>query len=107
MIRRSMRVSFRIQSPLLLGPVVLAALCVSPVLLDQDAPQAASKPAAPPAPEFAEMQQVEGRWDTAVGKHDQYGLEFVLAPQYIGISATGDVSTRNQEIAHMFVKGEE
>ena len=27
-----------------------------------------------------------------------------LAPQYIGISAGGDVTTRNQQIAHLFVK---
>ena len=55
-------------------------------------------------PAFREMQQVEDRWATAVTKRDQYGLELVLAPQYIGISATGDVTTRNQQIAHLFVK---
>ncbi len=57
---------------------------------------------APPA--FREMQQVEDRWSTAVTKRDQYALELVLAPQYIGISASGDVVTRNQQIAHLFVK---
>ena len=41
---------------------------------------------------------------TAVTKRDQYALELVLAPQYIGISASGDVATRNQQIAHLFVK---
>ena len=40
----------------------------------------------------------------AVTKRDQYALELVLAPQYIGISASGDVTTRNQQIAHLFVK---
>ena len=50
------------------------------------------------------MQQVEDRWSTAVTKRDQYALELVLAPQYIGISASGDVVTRNQQIAHLFVK---
>jgi hypothetical protein len=55
-------------------------------------------------PAFREMQQVEDRWATAVTKRDQYALELVLAPQYIGISATGDVTTRNQQIAHLFVK---
>src|ERR1700742_1386148 len=57
---------------------------------------------APPA--FREMQQVEDRWATAITKRDQYALELVLAPQYIGISASGDVVTRNQQIAHLFVK---
>ena len=50
------------------------------------------------------MQQVEDRWAIAVTKRDQYALELVLAPQYIGISASGDVTTRNQQIAHLFVK---
>jgi ketosteroid isomerase-like protein len=58
----------------------------------------------PVPPAFREMQQVEDRWATAVTKRDQYALELVLAPQYIGISASGDVTTRNQQIAHLFVK---
>ena len=41
-----------------------------------------------PPPEFREMQQVEDRWATAITKRDQYALELVLAPQYIGISAS-------------------
>jgi hypothetical protein len=69
-------------------------------------PQQAAKASAAP-PEFREMQQVEDRWNDAVTKRDQYGLELVLAPQFIGISATGDVTTRNQQIARLFVKGEE
>jgi ketosteroid isomerase-like protein len=56
--------------------------------------------------DFQEMQQVEDRWATAITKRDQYALELVLAPQYIGISASGDVVTRNQQIAHLFVKNE-
>src|ERR1700723_1260387 len=55
-------------------------------------------------PEFREMQQVEDRWATAITKRDQYALELVLAPEFIGISASGDVVTRNQQIAHLFVK---
>ncbi len=62
----------------------------------------ANENTSPPA--FREMQQVEDRWATAVTKRDQYALELVLAPQYIGISASGDVTTRNQQIAHLFVK---
>ncbi len=53
------------------------------------------------------MQQVEDHWTNAVTKRDQYALELVLAPQFIGISATGDVTTRNQQIARLFVKGAE
>jgi ketosteroid isomerase-like protein len=53
------------------------------------------------------MQAVEDRWSDAVNKRDQYGLELVLAPQFIGVSASGDVTTRNQQISRLFVKGEE
>jgi hypothetical protein len=68
---------------------------------------AAQQPAKSTAvsPEFNEMQQVEDRWNEAITKRDQYGLELVLAPQFIGISATGDVATRNQQIAQLLVKG--
>jgi hypothetical protein len=66
------------------------------------AQQSSKTTAAPPA--FREMQQVEDRWADAVTKRDQYGLELVLAPEFIGISASGDVATRNQQIAHLLVK---
>ncbi len=54
-----------------------------------------------------EMQEVEDRWSDAVTKRDQYGLELVLAPQFIGISSTGDVTTRDQQIARLFVRDAE
>ena len=58
-------------------------------------------------PEVREMQAVEDRWSDAVNKRDQYGLELVLAPQFIGVSASGDVTTRDQQISRLFVKGDE
>jgi len=58
-------------------------------------------------PEIAQMQQVENAFDTAVTKRDQYALENLLARDYVGISATGDVTTRNQQISHLFVAGAE
>ncbi len=51
-----------------------------------------------------EMQQVEDVWDAAITKRDQYGLENVLSPQVVDIAATGDVTTRNQDVAKLFVK---
>jgi ketosteroid isomerase-like protein len=60
-----------------------------------------------PAPDVAAMQQVEDAWDTAVTKHDQYGLENLLAADFVGISAEGNVTTRNQQISHLFVAGAE
>lgn len=51
-----------------------------------------------------EMQQVEDRWSQAVNKRDQYGLELALSPEFVGIAANGDVTTRDQNIAALFVK---
>jgi hypothetical protein len=68
----------------------------------QAAQPAAKDSAAPPA--FKEMQTVEDRWSDAVTKRDQYAMELVLAPQFIGISASGDVTTRNQQISLLFAK---
>jgi hypothetical protein len=72
------------------------------LVMSAQAQQAAKTNAPPPA--FREMQQVEDRWSAAVTKRDQFGLELVLAPEFIGISASGDVATRNQQIAHLLVK---
>jgi len=82
---------------------LLIALCMSLLPANAGAQQATKTSTVPPA--FKEMQQVEDRWNDAVTKRDQYGLELVLAPQFIGISATGDVATRNQQIAQLLVKG--
>lgn len=66
----------------------------------------AAQPADPP-PAVVQMQTVEDSWDAAVTKHDQYGLENLLARDFVGISAEGDVTTRNQQISHLFVAGAE
>jgi Domain of unknown function (DUF4440) len=83
--------------------LLFALLCMSLPAASAGAQQATKTGTVPP--EFKEMQQVEDRWNQAVTKRDQYGLELVLAPQFIGISATGDVATRNQQIAQLLVKG--
>jgi hypothetical protein len=86
--------------------LLFIALCLALPVVGAEAQQAKqAQQATPEPPEFREMQQVEDRWSTAVTKRDQYGMELVLAPQFIGVSATGDVTTRNQQIAALFVKG--
>ena len=85
--------------------LLIVLLSMSLPAASAGAQQATKANTAPP--EFREMQQVEDRWNVAVNKRDQYGLELVLAPQFIGISASGDVTTRNQQIAQLFVKGAE
>jgi hypothetical protein len=54
--------------------------------------------------QIQEMQKVEDSWSIAMNKHDQYGLENVLSPMLVDIAATGDVTTRNQDIAKLFSK---
>ena len=50
------------------------------------------------------MQKLEDQWSDAIVKRDQYGLELLLSPLYVGISASGEVTTRNQQIAQLFQK---
>jgi ketosteroid isomerase-like protein len=55
-------------------------------------------------PEIREFQGYEDQWSAAVVKADQYQMENLLSPLYVDISATGDVTTRNQQIAELFAK---
>jgi hypothetical protein len=57
-------------------------------------------------PEVKQFQGFEDQWSTAVVKADQYQLEYLLSPLYVDISSTGDVTTRNQQIANLFQKGD-
>ena len=65
------------------------------------AQQAANDETAKPPTQTEIMQKVEDQWSEALAKRDQYGLELVLSPRYVDISATGDIRSRNQEIAHV------
>jgi len=57
-------------------------------------------------PEVKEFQGYEDQWSNAVVKSDQYTMEFLLSPLYVDISSNGDVTTRNQQIAELFQKGD-
>jgi ketosteroid isomerase-like protein len=48
--------------------------------------------------EVAQFQKVEDAWSDAFNRHDQYGLELVLSPLLVDVSATGNVTTRNQQV---------
>lgn len=69
--------------------------------------QAPSTPAAPAqapvtttsSPEIAQFQKIEDAWDQAVNRRDQYGLENVLSPLFLDVSGSGDITTRNQQLA--------
>jgi hypothetical protein len=49
----------------------------------------------------AEFQKIENRWDDAVNLRDQYALELVLSPLFLDVSASGDITTRNQQVAYL------
>lgn len=56
------------------------------------------------ATQITEFQKLEDQWSDAVAKRDQYGLELLMSPILVNISSTGEVTTRNQQIAQLFEK---
>lgn len=52
------------------------------------------------APELQQFQKIEDSWDDAVNQRNQYGLELVLSPLFVDVAASGDITTRNQQIAY-------
>lgn len=57
-------------------------------------------------PEVKEFQGLEDRWSKAVVDSDQYTMELLLSPLFVGISSTGDVATGDEEIADLLHKDE-
>jgi ketosteroid isomerase-like protein len=53
------------------------------------------------SPEIAQFQKIEDSWSDAVNRRDQFGMELVLSPLFVGIAANGDVTTRNQQVAQL------
>ncbi len=51
--------------------------------------------------EVQQFQKIEDTWSTAVNKRDQYGLENVLSPLFVGVAANGDITTRNQQVVEV------
>src|ERR1035438_65070 len=58
------------------------------------------------SPETLEFQKIEDTWADAINMRDQYALELVLSPLFVDVSATGDITTRNQQVA-MVLTGED
>jgi len=52
-------------------------------------------------PEILQFQKIEDSWSDAVNRRDQYSLELVLSPLFVDVSASGDVTTRNQQVAQV------
>jgi hypothetical protein len=65
----------------------------------------ATQPAKPTQPpEIVQFQKLEDQWSDAVVKRDQYGLENILSPILVSISSSGEITTRNQQVAQLFEK---
>lgn len=84
--------------------VVLFACCVA---LAQDPAPAAATATVPvgvttaAGPEVQEFQKIDDAWSNAINKRDQYGLEIVLAPLFVDVSAMGNITTRDQQVAQL------
>jgi ketosteroid isomerase-like protein len=48
-----------------------------------------------------DFQKIEDNWANAVNQRDQYALELVLSPLFMDVSASGDITTRNQQLAQL------
>jgi len=53
------------------------------------------------SPAIQEFQKIEDDWSNAINARDQYALELVLSPLFMDISAAGDITTRNQQLAQL------
>ena len=77
---------------------------LAPAALVSHAQEAATDETAKTPTQLQVMQKLEDSWSAALAKRDQYGLELVLSPQFVNISADGTVRSRNQEIAYVLNK---
>jgi ketosteroid isomerase-like protein len=85
--------------------VFLLAICLA---VAQNPAPATSQSAAASAesPAIQEFQKIEDDWDNAINMRDQYALELVLSPLFVDVSAGGDITTRNQQLAQL-ITGED
>ena len=80
--------------------------------LAQNPAPAPASPAPQPAvtsaesPQIRDFQKIEDTWANAINQRDQYSLELVLSPLFVDVSAGGDITTRNQQLAQL-ITGED
>ena len=83
-----------------LAIVVCATAASSPTIQAQESAQPTQ-----PNGLVTQFQKIEDQWSTALTHQDQFTLETILAPSFVDISSTGEISSFNQEVAAMFEKG--
>lgn len=81
--------------------VCFSVLFLSGVALAQNPVAAQQGITSTSTPEVAAFQKIEDTWSNAVNMRDQYSLELVLSPLFVNVSATGDITTRNQQVANL------
>lgn len=73
--------------------------CCTAIAQNPDSGSAAPNVTSAESPEIKEFQKIEDSWSDSINMRDQYGLELVLSPLYVDVSASGDITTRNQQVA--------
>jgi hypothetical protein len=86
--------------------VVLFSIAAHAQGTDGTSAPAATSPVAPAvtsttSTEVTQFQKIEDSWSNAVNLRDQYALELVLSPLFVDVSAGGDITTRNQQLADL------
>jgi ketosteroid isomerase-like protein len=102
------------------GPLCFSALLLSGLVVFAQSPAPAAAGSGPATsvvasapgvtadvgPQVKEFQKLEDTWSVAINSRDQYSLELVLSPLFVDVSATGDITTRNQQLAQL-ITGED
>ncbi len=85
--------------------IILTATCILCCAAGVGSAQQAHGKQTVPLSELQRFQKIENQWSEAISNRDQYALELVLSPEMIDISASGELTTRNQQIAMLLRKG--
>jgi len=83
-------------------PALLLSFCAAIASAQATAPvtsPASANVTTTESPAIKEFQKIEDSWADSINQHDQYGLELVLSPLFVDVSASGDITTRNQQVA--------
>ena len=93
---------------LVTGFSVFLLSCCSALAQNPAPAPAAAQPAVTSTsiPAIQEFQKIEDSWSNAINARDQYALELVLSPLFVDVSAGGDITTRNQQLAQL-ITGED
>lgn len=89
--------------------VFLLSCCVAAAQNPAPAPASSAIPFGATTAESqqtSQFQKIEDTWSAAINQRDQYSLELVLSPVFVDISAAGDITTRNQQLAQL-IAGED